>query len=123
MADHSLANPPDASSAPRVAWRGGLTRAAAFARTEIGVVRLALGAIALHLVDENYLQPQPGTSGADHLASGLIPVAILLGVAAAYPRLPAWLRAATAMTFGALGIAVGFPGAYYVLDGSAEGAH
>ncbi|HWN21039.1 MAG TPA: prolyl oligopeptidase family serine peptidase [Gaiellaceae bacterium] len=123
MADHSLANPPEARSSTAAAWRGRLSRAAAFARTETGVVRLALGAIALHVVDENYLQPQPGTSAADHLASGLVPVAILVGVAAAYPRLPAWLRAATAMTFGALGIAVGFPGAYYLLDGSAEGAH
>jgi len=123
MADHSLANPPEARSAPGLHWRSGLARAAAFARTETGIVRLALGAIALHVVDGNYLQPQPGTSPGDHLASGLVPVAILFGVGAAYPLLPAWLRAATAMTFGALGLALGFPGVYYLLDGSAEGSH
>ncbi len=50
---------------------------------------LALAVIALHIVDDNYLQPRPGTSAGDHLASGLVPVAILLVVAAAYPHLPA----------------------------------
>jgi hypothetical protein len=37
-----------------------LARATAFARTEHGVVVLALGAIGLHVVDDNYLQPAPG---------------------------------------------------------------
>ena len=32
------------------------------------------------MVDDNFLQPQPGTSASDHLTSGLVPVAILLGV-------------------------------------------
>jgi hypothetical protein len=98
-------------------------RAAAFARTEYGVVVLAVGVIALHIVDDNYLQPAPGTSAGDHLASGLIPVAILVGVAAAYPHLRAGLRAATALALGAIGVAFGFPGVYYVLDGSASGDH
>ena len=65
----------------------------------------------------------PGTSAGDHLASGLVPVAILVAAAACYPRLPTALRAAIAMTFGALGLAIGFPGAYYLLHGSASGAH
>jgi hypothetical protein len=98
------------------------SRAVAFARTEHGIVVLALAGIALHVVDDNYLQPQPGTSVGDHLASGLIPVAILAGVGVAYPHLPTVLRAATAMTFGALGVAVGFPGTYLLLHGSASGA-
>jgi uncharacterized protein len=123
MADHSLANPPEVRNSTGAAWRSAPARAAAFARTEVGIVQLSLGAIALHVVNENYLQPQPGTSIGDHLASGLVPLAILVGAAVAYPRLPAWLRATTAMTFGALGIALGVPGAYYLLDGSAEGAH
>jgi hypothetical protein len=100
-----------------------LSRAVGFSRTESGVVLLALAAVALHILDENYVQPQPGTSAGDHLTSGLIPVAILLAVAAAYPRLPAALRAASAMTFGALGLAIGFPSAYYLLHGNASGAH
>ena len=97
-------------------------RSVAFARTEYGIVVLALAGIALHIVDDNYLQPQPGTSVGDHLASGLVPVAILVGVAFAYPHLPPVLRAVTAMTFGALGLAIGFPGFYYLQHGSASGA-
>ena len=34
--------------------------------------RLALGIAALHVVDDNFLQPQPGTSAADHLAGGVV---------------------------------------------------
>ena len=90
--------------------RSRLSRATAFARTEHGVVVLALGAISLHVVDDNYLQPAPGTSPLDHLASGLVPVAIFAAIAALYPRLRAGLRAATAMTLGAIGVAFGVPG-------------
>ena len=100
-----------------------LARATAFARTEHGVVVLAFGAIGLHVVDDNYLQPAPGTSPLDHLTSGLVPVAVLAGLAALYPRLRAGMRAASAMTFGAIGIALGAPGVYYLLDGSASGDH
>ena len=100
-----------------------LARATAFARTERGVVVLALGAIGLHVVDDNYLQPAPGTSPLDHLTSGLVPVAVLAGLAALYPRLRAGVRAASAMTFGAIGVALGAPGVYYLLDGSASGDH
>jgi hypothetical protein len=94
-----------------------------FARTEHGVVSLALGVIALHIADDNFLQPAPDTSPLDHLASGLIPLAIIAGAIALYPRLRAGARAATAATFGALGLAVGFPGLYHVYDGSASGDH
>ena len=48
-----------------------LARAARYARTERGIVTLALGAIGLHVADDNYLQPEPGTSPLEHLASGL----------------------------------------------------
>ena len=101
--------------------RALLTRALAFARTEYGVVALAL--VGLHVVDDNFLQPARGTAAGDHLASGLIPLAILAGAAAAYPRLRAGLRATTTMFFGTLGIAVGVPGAYYLAEGSASGDH
>ena len=99
------------------------TRAISFARSEDGVVSIALAVIGLHVVDDNYLQPAPGTSPADHLLSGLVPVAILAAVAAFYPWLRAGLRAATAMTIGSIGVALGAPGAYYVLAGSASGDH
>src|SRR5215216_1181323 len=86
-----------------------LTRAAAFSRSESGLVALALAAIALHVVDDNYVEPQSGTSAGDHLASGLVPIAVLTAVAALYPRLRGGLRACPAMTMGAIGIAFGVP--------------
>ena len=82
---------------------------------ETAMVRVSLGAVALHVLDDNYLQPQPGTSASDHLTSGLVPVAILLGVAVVYPRLRAGARAAVAMTFGALSLSFGFPAVYHLL--------
>ena len=103
--------------------RGVVERAADFVRTEHGVVTLALAAIGLHVVDDNYLQPAPGTSAGGHLASGLIPLAVLVGGGLVYPHLRAGLRAALAMTFGAIGVSIGMPGAYYLLDGSASGDH
>jgi uncharacterized protein len=103
--------------------RPGLhVRLSEYVRTEAGIAAVALGAIALHIVDDNYLQPQPGTSPGDHLLSGLVPVAILAGVAVVYPHLRAGLRAAVAMTFGALGIGFGFPGAYFLRHGIDSGA-
>jgi hypothetical protein len=120
MTDQMLSGP---ASAVHPGSRGVIERVADFARTEHGVVTLALGAVGLHVVDDNFLQPAPGTSAADHLASGLIPVAILVATAVAYPRLRAGLRAAVAMTFGAIGVSIGIPGAYYLLDGSASGDH
>lgn len=104
-------------------WRLGLARLGALVRSETGRVRLALGLVALHVADDNYLRPEPGTSPGDHLASGLVPIAVLAVVAYVYPRLRAGARAATAMTFGLLGIATGVPGAYYLADGTASGDH
>jgi uncharacterized protein len=110
------------TAAPRhPASKAFLSRIGAALRTETGLVRLALGLVALHVADDNFLQPAPGTSAADHLASGLVPIAILAVVAWVYPRLRAGLRAATAMTFGALGIVVGIPSVYYLVQGSASG--
>jgi dienelactone hydrolase len=92
-------------------------------RRETTLAAVAVAAIALHVLDDNFVQPEPGTAAGDHLASGLVPIAILAVVAGVYPRLRAGARAAVAMTVGGLGIAVGAPGAYYLLDGSASGDH
>ena len=100
-----------------------LARAARFARTERGIATIALGLIGLHIADDNYLQPEPGTSPLDHLASGLVPIAILTAAAVLYPRLRAGVRGAVALTFGALGIAFGVPSAYWLSQGEASGDH
>ena len=108
---------------PTPARPSTVARAARFARTERGVATIALGAVALHIADDNFLQPEPGTSPLDHLVSGLLPIGILAAVAALYLRVRAGLRAALALTFGVLGIAVGIPSAYWLSQGEASGDH
>ena len=103
--------------------RAALARAARYARTERGIVTLALGAIGLHIADDNYLQPEPGTSPLEHLASGLVPIGLLAAVAVLYPRVRAGVRGWLALTFGALGIAFGVPSAYWLSQGEASGDH
>jgi alpha/beta superfamily hydrolase len=88
---------------------------------ETTLFRLALLVLAVHVVDDNYLQPQRGMSAGDHLASGLVPLA-LLGLAAwAYPRVRGVWRGALALLFGVLGIAAGIEGAYYTSKVGASG--
>ena len=53
-------------------------------RTEVFVARLSLSAIGLHLVDDNFLQPEPGISPFDHLVSGLLPLAFVVAAALLY---------------------------------------
>ena len=54
-------------------WGGGSRETTFF--------RLAILVIAIHVVDDNFLQPERGTSAGDHLVSGLVPLAVL-GLAA-----------------------------------------
>ena len=49
----------------------------------------ATGVVALHVVDDNFLQPAAGTSALDHLASGLLPLAALALGGWSYPRVRA----------------------------------
>ena len=72
-----------------------------------------IGLIALHVLDDSFFQPEPGTSAGDHLVSGLVPLAVLLTLAWFYPRIRAGARAATALLLGALGIAMGAGEAVY----------
>jgi uncharacterized protein len=73
----------------------------------------AVGLIALHVIDDSFLQPQPGTSAGDHLVSGLVPLAGLALAALAYPRLPGGGQAAVALGAGFFGIVVGIEAMYY----------
>ena len=89
--------------------------------TETIVARVAIGLIALHVVDDNFLQPQPGTSASDHLVSGLVPLAVLVLAAWAYPRLRAGFRAVIAMTLGLFGVVTGIEAVYYTTKGGPSG--
>ncbi len=80
---------------------------------EYRLFALAITVIALHVVDDNYLQPEAGTSAGDHVVSGLVPLAVLGLAAWAYPRLRGLWRGALAIALGVLGIAVGIEAAHY----------
>jgi dienelactone hydrolase len=99
----------------------GLARALAAVRSETTLARFGLGAIALHVLDDNFFQPQPGTSAGDHLVSGLVPFAVLLLVAAGYPRLRPGLRASLAATLGLFGVVSGVEAVYYLDAGRLSG--
>ena len=77
---------------------------------------LAIAVLALRVLDDNFLQPEPGTSAADHLVSGLVPLAVLGLAAWAYPRLRGAWQGATGLAFGALAIAAGSEGYHYATE-------
>ena len=102
--------------------RAAATRAAATLRTEAGLARLALGVAALHVVDDNFIQPQPGTSAGDHLAGGLVQVALFLLAAWGYPRLRPGARATLAIWVGIFVTVMGAAEAgYYTLERGPSG--
>jgi uncharacterized protein len=107
--------------------RGSLSsgrRVARLAAASRGTVLAQLGLvlIVLHVVDDNFLQPQPGTSAGDHLASGLVPATLLLLFAASYGRLHAGLRAPLALVVGLFGVTIGVSeGVYYAVKVGASG--
>lgn len=74
---------------------------------------LAVGLIALHVLDDNFVQPQPGTSAGDHLFSGLIPLALLALAAWAYPRVRPGARATLALLLVPPAILSGVEAIYY----------
>jgi hypothetical protein len=111
-----------ASAADLAERRAGLVPLTRVTRLETPAAVASLIVVAVHVLDDNFLQPQPGTSAGDHLVSGLVPLAVLLGCAAAYARLRPALQATLALTLGLLGIAIGAGEAgYYSLKGGPSG--
>jgi dienelactone hydrolase len=90
-----------------------LSTAAASLRNEVGLARLGLGLVALHVVDDNWLQPNPGTSAGDHLFAGLVPLLLFVTAIVFYPRLRAGARASVALFGGYVGILVGTEAVHY----------
>jgi uncharacterized protein len=70
-------------------------------------------AVMLHIVDDNFFQPNPGMQAADHLVSGLVPLGLLAAGAAAYPLVRAGARAVLALIIGLVGLLVGLVEAGY----------
>jgi uncharacterized protein len=89
---------------------------------EVGLARSAFAAVAVHVLDDSFVQPEPGTSARDHLVSGLVP-AVALGVAGwGYPRLRAGARATLTLTLGLFGIVAGaVEGGYDLVAGGLSG--
>jgi hypothetical protein len=77
------------------------------------IFRLSLALVSLHVVDDNFLQPQPGTSAGDHVVSGLVPLALLAAAALVHHRLRAGARGALAMFLGLLALLSGMAEAGY----------
>ncbi|HEX5622644.1 MAG TPA: CocE/NonD family hydrolase [Solirubrobacteraceae bacterium] len=77
------------------------------------IARIAIAVIALHVLDDNFVQPQPGTTATDHLASGLVPLAGLALAAWALPRVRGGRRGALELVLGVFGIVVGIEAVHY----------
>jgi hypothetical protein len=79
-----------------------LARLAHAVRREQVPLVLSVAAIGIHIADDNLVQPEPGTSVADHLASGLVPLALALaaGVAIVSVRFRPGIRATFAQLLG-----------------------
>ena len=85
------------------------------------LIAVSLGAIALHVLDDNFIQPQSGTSAFDHLASGLVPAAVLLTLAAVGDRLRPGLQASLVALAGIFGVVAGSEALYYANNGGMSG--
>ena len=119
---NTATGPADESLDTRTGLRAALSRVGAVLRTESGLARLALGIAALHVVDDNFLQPQPGTSAADHLPGGLVQTAFFVLAAWAYPRLLPGARATLAIWVGLFMTVMGLGEAgYYTRENGPSG--
>jgi hypothetical protein len=91
-------------------------RGHACGRREHTLVVLAIGLIAVHVVDDSFVQPQPGTSATDHIVSGLVPLTVLVLAAIGYPRLRAGWRAVVALLLGVFGLGTASEAWYYTRE-------
>jgi dienelactone hydrolase len=87
-----------------------------FTHRDTALAGLGIGVLALHVIDDSFLQPQPGTSAGDHLAGGLVPLGLIAVAAVAHPRARAGARGTLALLFGVLALIMGSTEAgYYTL--------
>jgi uncharacterized protein len=89
--------------------------------SEAAVARGALALIGLHVVDDRFLQPEPGRAATDHLVSGLVPLALFVAAAVWYPILRPGYRALVALLAGYFGVLAGTEAVYYAANGGASG--
>jgi fermentation-respiration switch protein FrsA (DUF1100 family) len=81
--------------------------------TERSLALASIGLVGLHVVDDNFLQPEPGMTAVDHLPGGLTLLALIAAGGWAYPRVRAGARAALALLLGFFGVLAGIEAVYY----------
>jgi len=81
----------------------------------------ALAVIGLHVLDDRFLQPEPGRAANDHLVSCLVPLALISAATISYPKLRPGLRASVALLFGYFGVLAGTEAVYYTANGGPSG--
>ena len=94
---------------------------ATLARTltrEVSLAMVGIGLVALHVLDDQFLRPEPGVEPGDHLVSGLVPLALLALAAWAYRRSRAGVRASIALSVGVLGLVASVEAMYASIEGS-----
>ena len=83
--------------------------------TERNLALASLALVGLHVVDDNFLQPEPGMSISSHLPGGLTLLALVAGGAWAYRRVRPGIRAALALLLGFFGVLAGTEAVYYTV--------
>jgi hypothetical protein len=63
--------------------------------------------VAVDVLDDSFVEPEPGTAAGDHVIGGVTPLTILVLAAVVYPRLRVGIRAVVALLIGSLGIVAG----------------
>jgi len=74
------------------------------------------GVVALRVADDSFIQPPAGTSPLDHLASGLIPLAVLAAATFAFLRAGSLGRGFIALLVGLAGVVTGADALYYAAE-------
>src|SRR5215218_7028747 len=82
-------------------------------RREGTLFRAGVAVVAVHVVDDNFVQPAAGTSATDHLVSGLVPLALLALAAFLHARVRPGAQGALAIVLGIGGLATGVDAVHY----------
>jgi uncharacterized protein len=77
--------------------------------------------VALHVIDDAFVQPQPGTSAGDHLAAGLVPLALAALSARAFARSRPGVRAVLGFAWSVVALVGGVEAIYYAQHGGLSG--
>ncbi|HYH62732.1 MAG TPA: hypothetical protein VD766_12765, partial [Solirubrobacterales bacterium] len=96
-----------------MADRQGHQEAMMNART---VFLVAMGVIGLHIADDSFFQPQPGTSAGDHLISGPVPLGAMALAVVAYLKGNEGIRGAVALIAGFCGLVAAAEAVYYTAE-------